>query len=78
MNDEMQEAFNNAMAQVMGYHDANALISAIPKERRLPGNPTRQEQFNHAMALKQGFDSVQDLVDANGMVGNRGLKSKDF
>jgi len=76
--DNIQEAFNNAMAQVMGYQDANALLRAIPEEYRLKGEPTRQEQINHALALKQGFDSVDDLVAANGMGGTRGLKGRDF
>jgi hypothetical protein len=76
--DGIQEAFNNAMAQVMGHRNADDLIQSIPEEYRLKGNPTRQEQFNHALALKQGFDSVQDLVDAKGMDGTRGLKGREF
>jgi len=76
--DNIQEAFNNAMAQALGHRDVSDLLNAIPEELRLRGDVTRQEQINHAFALKQGFDSVQDLVAANGMNGTRGLKSRKF
>lgn len=78
MSDDIQSAFNNALAQVYGYRDAKAMMMAVPEDRRLPGNVTVQEQFNHAAALMVGFDSVDDMVAANGLNGTRGLKSKQF
>jgi hypothetical protein len=72
----IQEAFNNAFAQMHGYHDADALMSAVPKQKRIK-TTDRQEQFNHAFALFSGFDNVDDMLTANGMGGTRGLKSID-
>lgn len=74
---DIQDAFNNALAQVFGYHDADAIMSAVPKQRRIKTDD-RQAQFNHAVALFSGFDNVDDLVAANGMNGTRGLKSVKF
>lgn len=79
MNDYMQEAINNAMAQSLGHRDAAAMLKAVPEDRRLKCIPcSRQDQINHALALFTGFDSVDEMVDANGMNGTRGLKSKTF
>lgn len=71
---EIQEAFNNAMAQALGYHDVDALLMSIPKGMRIRA-ADRQERFNHAVALHHGFDNVEDLVAANGMRGTAGLLS---
>lgn len=79
MNGDLQEAINNAVAQAFGYHDADALVSAVPKDRRLKHIPCqRQQHINHAIALFSGFDSVDDMMFANGMSGTRGLKHHQF
>lgn len=75
MSGDLQEAINNAMASALGFYNADAMVEAVPKENRLRYIPcARQTHINHALALFSGFDSVEDMINANGMNGTKGLK----
>jgi hypothetical protein len=68
-DDDIQEAFNVALAEVHGYRNIKAMLEDVPEDKRLPLNASRQDQINHAHALKVGFKNVQDLINAHGMKG---------
>lgn len=65
----IQDAFNQAAAESMGFVGVQDMLDAVPLDRRLPITTERQDQINHAFAIHKGFNNVQDLVDAQGMRG---------
>jgi hypothetical protein len=68
-DDGIQEAFNQALAELHGYRNVKKMLGDVPEDKRLPSNASRQDQINHAHALKIGFKSVQDMINAHGMIG---------
>ncbi|ARV77420.1 hypothetical protein FDI21_gp291 [Pseudomonas phage Noxifer] len=75
MNNGIQSAFENAMAESLGFVSVQAVLDAVPPDKQLTGNPTQQDRINHAFAIAFGFDSTQDMVDAQGMRGRKGLSA---
>lgn len=68
---DIQEALNRAFAEAKGFYNIAQMLEAVPVENRLADDADRQAKINHAVAYHSGFDSVQDLINANGMQGRK-------